>query len=102
ADGHLVHAALSGDFFLEPDEALDDINAALVGLPEDTGVDDIALAVATRLRPGARLIGFSNDAIGIAVRRALGHATSWEDHTFDLIEPVTMDPRMHVALDEVL
>ena len=36
------------------------------------------------------------------MRRALGHATNWDDHTFDVIGPVTLDPRLHVALDEVL
>lgn len=101
-DGHLSRAAVSGDFFLEPDEALDDINHALRGLPESATVDDIARAITSRLRAGAKLIGFDAEAVGIAVRRAVGQATSWEDHVFDVIEPVRMDPRMHVALDEVL
>jgi lipoate-protein ligase A len=47
-------------------------------------------------------IGFSAAAVGIAVRRALGKATSWADHTFDVIPAVTMDPLLHVALDEVI
>ncbi|MCC2591927.1 lipoate--protein ligase family protein [Tessaracoccus sp. OS52] len=102
ADGRLSRAALSGDFFLEPDEALDDINDALVGLPESASVADIATAISNRLRTGTNMIGFNPEAVGIAVRRALGHATGWEDHVFDVIEPVRMDPRMHVALDEVL
>ncbi|TRY20184.1 lipoate--protein ligase family protein [Tessaracoccus rhinocerotis] len=102
ADGRLSRAAVSGDFFLEPDEALDDINRALRGLPESASVDDIAAAVRTQLRAGANMIGFDAESVGIAVRRALGRATSWSDHVFDVIEPVRMDPRMHVALDEVL
>ncbi|HSU73822.1 MAG TPA: lipoate--protein ligase family protein, partial [Terrabacter sp.] len=32
-DGRLAHVSVSGDFFLEPDEALGDINAALTGMP---------------------------------------------------------------------
>ena len=101
-EGRITHAAVSGDFFLEPDEALEDINAALVGLHTDTKVDDIAASIAQRIPDDAEMIGFSPEAVAIAVRRALGHASRWEDHTFDLIPPVTMDPRMHVALDEVL
>ena len=101
-DGRITEAFVSGDFFLEPDEALEDINAALVGLHTDTKVEDIAASISQRLPDDAQLIGFSPEAVGIAVRRALGHASRWEDHTFDLIPPVTMDPRMHVALDEVL
>lgn len=102
SDGRITEAFVSGDFFLEPDEALEDINAALLGLPTDTKAEDIATAISQRLPAEAQLIGFTPEAVGIAVRRALGHASSWEDHTFDVIGPVTMDPRMHVALDEVL
>ena len=35
AAGHLDQVQVSGDFFLEPDSALDAINAALQGLPAD-------------------------------------------------------------------
>ena len=98
----ITEAFVSGDFFLEPDEALEDINGALLGLDVDSSVDDIATAIRQRLSDDVSLIGFSPEAVGIAVRRALGKASSWEDHHFDLIGPVSMDPRMHVALDEVL
>ena len=101
-DATIASAFVSGDFFLEPDEALDDINAALIGMPSASSVADLAASIAGRLTPETRLIGFTPEAVGIAVRRALGHATDWSDHTFDVIGPVTMDPRMHVALDEVL
>ena len=37
ADGPLAGVSVSGDFFLEPDEALLDINRALTGLPETSG-----------------------------------------------------------------
>jgi lipoate-protein ligase A len=33
-DARFANVSLSGDFFLEPDEALLDINRALTGLPE--------------------------------------------------------------------
>src|SRR5699024_9786465 len=48
------------------------------------------------------MVGFSAHAIGIAIRRALGKATSWYDYTFDIIAPVTMDAVRHVALDEAM
>ena len=102
ADGRIASAVVQGDFFLEPDEALEDINAALVGLPETTSATGLGDAIEAALPEGVEMIGFTPAAVGIAVRRALGHATSWADHTFDLIGPVTMDPAMHVALDEVL
>ena len=102
ADGRIASAFVQGDFFLEPDEALEDINATLVGLPETTSATGLGDAIEAALPEGVEMIGFTPAAVGIAVRRALGHATSWADHTFDLIGPVTMDPAMHVALDEVL
>lgn len=102
ADGVITQAFVSGDFFLEPDEALEDINDALAGMASTSSVTDLAAAINGRLSDDVRMIGFTPEAVGIAVRRALGHATDWSDHTFDVIGPVTMDPRMHVALDEVL
>ncbi|MFD0866285.1 biotin/lipoate A/B protein ligase family protein [Tessaracoccus lubricantis] len=100
--GRLSRVAISGDFFLEPDEALDDINGALLGMPTTSSVVEMAEAITARLHSETQMIGFTPESVGIAVRRALGHATDWSDHTFDVIGPVSMDPRMHVALDEVL
>ncbi len=102
SDGRIAMAAVSGDFFLEPDEALDDLNGALVGLSATASADQLTQALVAALRPEAQLIGFSPAAVGIAVRRALGHASGWDDHTFDVVGPVTLDPAMHVALDEVI
>jgi lipoate---protein ligase len=101
-EGRLAHVRVSGDFFLEPDSALEDIDAALNGLPAESDVGRLAGAIEQRLDDSAALIGFSPQAVAIAVRRALGKATGWDDHTFDLIGPVTLDPLMNLALDEVL
>ena len=102
SDGRLADVSISGDFFLEPDDALEDINAALSGLSTDAGVEQLASAIDGALDETVSLIGFTPEAIGIAVRRALGKATGWHDHVFDVIPPVTLDPAMHVALDEVI
>ncbi|MBC9823306.1 biotin/lipoate A/B protein ligase family protein [Terrabacter sp. MAHUQ-38] len=101
-DGRLAEASVSGDFFLEPDEALDDINAALTGMSVDAGVDQLAAAVTGALADDVTLIGFTAEAVGIAVRRALGKATGWDDHVFDVIPARVLHPAMHVALDEVI
>ncbi|WP_114907972.1 lipoyl protein ligase domain-containing protein [Ornithinimicrobium murale] len=101
-DDRLADVHVSGDFFLEPDTALEDIDAALTGMPADTGSDGLAAAIEGALDDSVSLIGFTPQAVGIAVRRALGKATGWADHTFEVIGPVAMDPVMHMALDEVL
>ena len=104
-DETITSAHVFGDFFLEPDDALEDIDAAIVGLRVETPAAAIAQAIRERLdrrTEPVQMIGFDADAVAIAVRRALGRATSWDDHTFDVIGPVSMPPIMHVALDEVL
>ncbi|QDO89611.1 lipoate--protein ligase family protein [Ornithinimicrobium ciconiae] len=101
-DDRLADVHVSGDFFLEPDSALEDIDAALTGMPADTKADGLAAAIEGALDDSVALIGFSPQAVGIAVRRALGRATGWADHTFDVIGPTVLDPVMHMALDEVL
>ena len=102
ADGRLTDVSVSGDFFLEPDEALGDINAALAGMPVDAGVEQLASAVTGALADDVSLIGFTAESVGIAVRRALGKATGWDDHVFDVIPATVLHPAMHVALDEVI
>ncbi|ADX73010.1 lipoate--protein ligase family protein [Pseudarthrobacter phenanthrenivorans] len=101
-DGRLANVSVSGDFFLEPDEALLGINSALTGLPETTTAAELAAAVTASLPEGAVLFGFSADAVAIAVRRALAKATSWMDHDWHVIPPTVLPTEINVALDEVL
>jgi lipoate-protein ligase A len=102
AGGVLANVSVSGDFFLEPDEALLDINRGLTGLPESTTPSELAAAVTASLPPNAALFGFSPDAVAIAVRRAMAKATSWTDHHWNLIPPTVLPTEINVALDEVL
>ena len=97
----LGSVAVSGDFFLEPAEAIRDINRAFVGLDAATPVGDLAAAV-ERAVPFAQFIGFTPEAVAIAVRRALGHATSWQDHSFEVIHDAPRDSHLQMAIDEVL
>ena len=101
-DGHLANVSLSGDFFLEPDEALLDINRGLTGLPDTTTAAELAAVVSSSLPPGAALFGFSADAVAVTVRRALAKATSWADHHWNVIAPTVLPTEINVALDEVL
>jgi lipoate-protein ligase A len=70
-DGVLMRVQISGDFFLEPESALDRINAALTGLTEATDVDAIVAVLRRRLDEDVSMYGVSPEAIAIAVRRAL-------------------------------
>lgn len=99
--GTIVNLHISGDFFLEPEDALLRLNAALLGVPETAAVDKLTERLDAAVQ-GAHLVGFSTGAVAIAVRRALGFATGWADHTFEILHPEPMQPAMHLALDEVL
>ncbi len=100
--GKLTDVRVSGDFFLEPDEALPAIDAALTGLPVAADARTIAAAVAAALPEGAVLLGFSPEAVATTVRRALQRATSWSDYEWELVHPGPLDPLTHLALDQVL
>ncbi|RYV50147.1 lipoate--protein ligase family protein [Pengzhenrongella frigida] len=102
ADGLLASVAISGDFFLEPDDALERIDAALVGQLVEAKVPELTRAIEAALDDTVTLVGFTAESVAIAVRRALGHATSWRDHTFELIHTGPQAPALHVALDQVL
>ncbi|MDQ1550345.1 MAG: lipoate---protein ligase, partial [Microbacteriaceae bacterium] len=101
-DGRIENFRLAGDFFLEPDSALDQINAAVNGLSESSDASSIASAVLRALPGDATLLGFSPDAVAVAVRRSLARATSWRDYDWQLIHGDPYPPVLQMALDQVL
>ncbi|MEV8220119.1 biotin/lipoate A/B protein ligase family protein [Microbacterium sp. NPDC077391] len=102
ADGLIRDFRLAGDFFLEPDTALDAINGAVEGMPVEADAATIAAAVRAALPEGAQLLGFSPEAVGTAVRRALVTAPGWRDFDWEIVHEKAVSPRMNLALDEVL
>ncbi|NLT27383.1 MAG: lipoate--protein ligase family protein [Microbacteriaceae bacterium] len=102
ADGRMARVRLAGDFFLEPDEALDAMNAALAGLPIGASGEEISRAVAAALPPGAELLGITPDAVGTVVRRAVTGARDWREYDWRILHPGPLPARVHVALDQVL
>lgn len=101
-DGALRGVRVAGDFFLEPDEALHAIDRALEGAPADADTQALAARVEAGLPAGTVMFGFSAEAVGIAVRRAVARATDWTDYDWQLIHEGPQDPALHMALDEVL
>ncbi|HEV7122616.1 MAG TPA: biotin--protein ligase [Rhodanobacter sp.] len=70
-DGRLANVQMSGDFFLEPDSALDTINRVLEGQPEDAGEAELSAALRDTLGADVMMYGISPEAIAVAVRRAV-------------------------------
>ncbi len=70
-DGRLTNVEVSGDFFLEPPEALEQIVGALDGAPAAADEAELARRIEDALPEGAALIGFDATAVAVAVRRAV-------------------------------
>jgi lipoate-protein ligase A len=101
-DGVIANFQLAGDFFLEPDSALESINAAVTGLPADAEAARFTAAIQQALPRDAVLLGFSAEAVSTTIRRALKQATSFRDYQWDLIHGAAESPQMQLALDQVL
>ena len=101
-DGVIRDFHLAGDFFLEPDDALADIDAAVNGLPESTDAAALASAIRAALPDGVLMLGFSPEAVAVAIRRSLAKATNWRDYDWQLIHGQAYRPVLQMALDQVL
>lgn len=71
AGGRIVDVELSGDFFLEPPEALSAMCRALVGAPTGGSVALLAERVSEAVPQGTDMLGFSAADVAEAVWRAL-------------------------------
>jgi lipoate-protein ligase A len=98
----ITNFRLAGDFFLEPDDALEAINDALNGLPADSDAATYSAAVTQALPANAALLGFTPDSVAVAIRRSLSKASGWRDYDWSLVHAKAVSPAMHLALDEVL
>ncbi|GAA4513355.1 lipoate--protein ligase family protein [Brevibacterium yomogidense] len=103
--GRITEAKISGDFFLEPDEAFDALAPALVG----ASVTDDGAALTRRLRDALEpfgdaldLQGFSLSDVAAVVRRALAGARDFGDFDWEVLHTPVLPTRVNVALDQVL
>jgi lipoate-protein ligase A len=101
-DGIIRNFQLAGDFFLEPDSALESINAAVNGLPADADAKQLAGAVQAALPHDAVLLGFAPESVATTIRRALAQATSFTDYQWRIIHSGPERPQLQLALDQVL
>ncbi|WP_069170298.1 lipoate--protein ligase family protein [Streptomyces griseus] len=100
--GALRNVRVAGDFFLEPDEAILAIDAALEGVPAHTGTSALAARIEAALPPGTVMLGLTAEGVATATRRALSQATEWRDYDWQLIREAPQSPALHMALDEVI
>ncbi|GAB2984541.1 lipoate--protein ligase family protein [Frigoribacterium salinisoli] len=101
-DGRLARFRLAGDFFLEPDDALEAIDRAVNGLPSGADSATIVRAITAGLPEGTTMLGVTAEAIAVAIRRSLTRATDWRDHDWQIVHDAPVSPNLHLALDQVL
>lgn len=104
-DGDTITAAtISGDFFLEPEEAYDAINNALVGASVSDVTDILEERVERALADidGVDLHGFSPRDVAVVTRRALVGAKDITDYEWTVIHSPVLPTPLNVALDEYL
>jgi lipoate-protein ligase A len=101
-DGLIQGFQLAGDFFLEPDTALESINSAVNGLPADSDAKRLTEVIAAALPKDAVLLGFSPESVATTIRRALSSATSFTDYKWEVIHGKSERPQLQMALDQVL
>lgn len=104
-DGTITEAKISGDFFLEPDEAFFEIGAALQGASISEDAKALQARIDAALKPfGDRLAlhGFSTADIATVTRRAVTGATDFSDLDWEVIHTPALPTPVNVALDDLL
>lgn len=95
---------ISGDFFIEPDEAFFDLSRALKG----SSINDPAERLQAKMDAAladfndAELQGFHTSDVALAVRRAVSGAKDFTDFEWEILHPGILPTPMNVALDELL
>lgn len=101
-DGLIRDFRLSGDFFLEPDDALECIDAAVEGMNPNGTIEEFSAAIHAALPSEVHLLGFTPDSVGVAIRRAITGAAHWRDYDWQIVHEPPISPMLNAALDEVL
>ena len=105
ADSTVIAAKVSGDFFLEPEEAYEALAPALVGTTTTTSTEEIQSrldATLARIDSPVALHGFDTHHLAVTVRRALSGGTDFTDHSWEILRPGVLPTPVNVALYEVL
>ena len=101
-DERIEQFRLSGDFFLEPDDALETINRAVNGLSPQSTIEEFGEAIRAALPSEVHLLGFTPESVGVAIRRAITGAAHWRDYDWQILHEPAVSPMLNAALDEVL
>ena len=100
----ITNVKISGDFFIEPDEAFFALSRALQG----ASTSDPAARLQAKMDAAlaefdhAELQGFKTSDVALAVRRAVTGARDFTDFEWEILHPGVLPTPVNVALDELL
>ncbi|ANR62140.1 biotin/lipoate A/B protein ligase [Corynebacterium glutamicum ZL-6] len=100
----IADVKISGDFFLEPDEAFFALGRTLQGASVGDHADRLQAKLDAALAEfdDVELHGFSTADIALAVRRAVTGAQDFTDYEWEILHPGVLPTPLNVALDELL
>ncbi len=105
-DGQVItDLKISGDFFLEPEDAYFDLAPALLGASvtaDNSQLRDRLDAALAKYGSELAMHGFSTADVATVVRRALGSAADFTDFDWQIIRGEVLPTQVNVALDQVL
>ena len=103
-EGRITDARVSGDFFLEPDEAYEALGPALTGASVSETTDELQARLDRALSgfEDLALHGFTTRDVAVAVKRAVSGGTDFTDHEWQIIRPGPLPTQVNVALDELM
>ena len=61
---------ITGDFFLHPEDVLDEIEKSMIGLEKDVSFDTLVFKI-HEIAGDARMIGISPESLALVIREAL-------------------------------
>lgn len=103
--GRISEAKISGDFFLDPEDAFDALAPALVGASATEGPETLVQRLEAALAPFGEdldLQGFTLEDVVTVVRRALAGARDFADYSWEVVHTPVLPTRLNVALDQLL
>jgi lipoate-protein ligase A len=101
-DDRIASIRIAGDFFVEPDETVHEMERAVLGMRADSDAVALTRALTDAVPAGAQLLGFSPEAVATTIRRAVNSATTFADHEWQLLRGPALKPVQQMATDQVL
>ncbi len=96
----ITAATISGDFFLEPEEAFESLAPALVGASVHEDGAALTARLDAALAPFGQelhLHGFSTADVALTVRRAVTEAQDFSDFSWEILRPGTLPTALNVG-----